>query len=315
MENKYHNSRGGLLLLVTALVWGVAFVVQKWGTQHVGPFTFIATRSLIAAVVLMPSFFIKMPKLDNPSDKGKKLTKTLVTAGVICGCLFFASTFFQQLGLRQTSVGKAGFITALYMVIVPIIRFFMKKKTSALVWVSVSVALIGLYLMCINEDFTISYGDILIFMCALALSVHFIVVGHFSPKVNSLGLTCLQFTVVSIISLVFMFVIEKPSIESIVNILWAAAYLGVLSGALGCSMQIMAQRYTDPTIAALILSMESVFSMLAGWVILGEILKTKEIIGCLLVFAAIIMSQLPSKKALKANETEQIHEAEQILVK
>lgn len=289
--------KNAFMLILTAFIWGTAFVAQSVGMDYLGPFTFNGVRSLIGGVALIPCIWL----LQKLNDKSEPVTeernrKDLLIGGISCGVLLFAASSLQQVGIQYTTAGKAGFITAFYIVFVPVLGIFLGKKTGWKVWTAVILALAGLYFLCITEKFTIGKGDIFLFACALVFSIHILVIDYFSPKVEGVKMSCIQFLVCGIISLPFMFLLEIPKMGAIVDAAWPLLYAGVLSCGVAYTLQIIGQKNVNPAIASLILSLESCFSVLAGWVILGEKLSVCESIGCILMFAAIILAQLPDKK-------------------
>lgn len=289
--------KNAFMLILTAFIWGTAFVAQSVGMDYLGPFTFNGVRSLIGGVALIPCIWI-LQKLNDKSDPvtEERNRKDLLIGGISCGVLLFAASSLQQVGIQYTTAGKAGFITAFYIVFVPVLGIFLGKKTGWKVWTAVILALAGLYFLCITERFTIGKGDIFLFACALVFSLHILVIDYFSPKVEGVKMSCIQFLVCGIISLPFMFLLETPRMGAIVDAAWPLLYAGVLSCGVAYTLQIIGQKNVNPAIASLILSLESCFSVLAGWVILGEKLSVRESIGCILMFAAIILAQLPDKK-------------------
>ena len=289
--------KNAFMLILTAFIWGTAFVAQSVGMDYLGPFTFNGVRSLIGGVALIPCIWI-LQKLNDKSDPvtEERNRKDLLIGGISCGVLLFAASSLQQVGIQYTTAGKAGFITAFYIVFVPVLGIFLGKKTGWKVWTAVILALAGLYFLCITEKFTIGKGDIFLFACAMVFSLHILVIDYFSPKVEGVKMSCVQFLVCGIISLPFMFLLETPRMGAIVDAAWPLLYAGVLSCGVAYTLQIIGQKNVNPAIASLILSLESCFSVLAGWVILGEKLSVRESIGCILMFAAIILAQLPDKK-------------------
>ena len=285
-----------ILLVLTALIWGMAFVAQSVGMNYIGPFTFNCIRSIMGGIVLIPCilFFDKWNKTEQKGEK-KEDRRTLLIGGICCGLALCVASNLQQIGIQYTTVGKAGFITALYIVLVPIFGIFLRKKVSGRVWLSVAIAVVGLYLLCITDEFRIGKGDFFVLLCALVFTIHILVIDYFSPKVNGIKLSCIQFLVAGILSGVPMIISEKPSLSTILTAWAPLLYAGIMSCGVGYTLQIVAQKDADPTIASLILSLESVFSVLAGWIILGQTLAGKEIAGCVLMFAAIILAQIPSK--------------------
>ena len=288
------NLKGNLMLLLTAFIWGIAFVAQSVGMDYVGPYTLNAVRFLLGGIVLIPCIFI-LNKLNKNEDEEKNDNKKLIIGGIVCGFFLFAASTFQQLGIMYTSVGKAGFITALYIILVPIIGIPLKRKASGIIWISAVIAVIGMYLLCVNEGFSISFGDVLVLICALLFSGHILAVDYFSPYVNGVKLSCIQFFTCGILSGILMFIFEEPTIEGIVGARIPILFSGIMSCGVAYTLQILGQQNTNPFIASLLMSLESVFAVLAGWVLLGQALSVKETIGCILMFTAIIMAQVPAK--------------------
>ena len=290
--------RGNLILLLTALIWGTAFVAQSAGMEHVQPFTYNGVRTLIGGLVLIPVIFLfdrLKPADQRPSpDEQKEIRRNSLIGGAACGVVLCVASSFQQFGISMTTAGKAGFITALYIVIVPLLGVFIKKKIPKITWLCVGIAVVGFYLLCVKEGFSVSAGDLLVLCCAFFFSIHIMVIDYFNGKqVDGVRMSCIQFLVAGLISLVLMLVFEQPSLEN----LWAAKgsilYAGVLSCGVAYTLQILGQRDTEPTTATLILSLESVFAALSGWALLHETLSFKELAGCALVFAAVILAQIP----------------------
>lgn len=290
--------RGNLILLLTALIWGTAFVAQSAGMEHVQPFTYNGVRTLIGGLVLIPVIFLfdrLKPADQRPSpDEQKEIRRNSLIGGAACGVVLCVASSFQQFGISMTTAGKAGFITALYIVIVPLLGAFIKKKIPKITWLCVGIAVVGFYLLCVKEGFSVSAGDLLVLCCAFFFSIHIMVIDYFNGKqVDGVRMSCIQFLVAGLISLVLMLVFEQPSLEN----LWAAKgsilYAGVLSCGVAYTLQILGQRDTEPTTATLILSLESVFAALSGWALLHETLSFKELAGCALVFAAVILAQIP----------------------
>ena len=299
---KKGNLRSSALLLLTACIWGVAFVAQSVGMEYVGPFTFNFVRSILGGLVLIPCIFFlkreKKAKAEKVSEEEKKAQrKTLLAGGICCGVALCLASNFQQIGIQYTTVGKAGFITACYIVIVPVIGLFMKKKCSPMIWLSVLLAVVGLYLLCINEQFSIGYGDILVFVCAILFSVHILIVDYFSPKVDGVKMSCIQFLVCGLLSGIAMLFAEQPQLSAVLLAWKPIAYAGIMSCGVGYTLQIVGQKGMDPTIASLILSLESCISVLAGWLLLGQTLSMREGLGGVAMFAAIILAQLPAKES------------------
>ena len=309
MKKKQTPLKNSLILLLTATIWGIAFVAQSEGGDAVGAFTFNSTRSLIGSLVLIPVIFLlnKITPKDNKSESGISSgnsssgnifsrNRTLILGGISCGICFFLASNFQQLGIMYTSVGKAGFITACYIVIVPILGLFMKKKCGPFIWAAVAMALVGLYLLCITDGFSIGKGDILVLICAVLFSLHILIIDYFSPKVDGVKMSCIQFFVCGVLSAIPALIFEHPQLSAFHGAWGAILYAGVMSCGVAYTLQIVGQKNMDPTVASLILSLESCISVLAGWIILGQKLSMREIIGCVVMFAAIVLAQLPQKE-------------------
>lgn len=298
--------RNSLLLFLAATIWGVAFVAQSVGMNYVGPFTFLCTRSFIGGLVLIPciAFLEKFHKASQKEtdvcERGrqseKAAEKKLLLGGLCCGLVLFAASSFQQIGILYTSVGKAGFITACYILLVPILGLFFKKKCGLFVWIGVVLAVAGLYFLCITEGLRIGTGDILVFVCALLFSVHILVIDYFVQFVDGVKMACIQFWVCGIVSGIFMLLFEEPSFPAILSAWLPILYAGMLSSGVAYTLQIVAQKGMNPTVASLIMSLESVISVLAGLLILGQALSSREILGCVLMFIAIVLAQLPQKE-------------------
>ena len=299
----YQKLKGNMILLLTALIWGVSFIAQSKGVEEISPLAFNGIRSVLGGLVLLPVIFL----LDRAKKKKgmpvQKMDKTLILGGVICGvCLCVASTL-QTIGMVYTSPGKSGFLTALYMVIVPIIGLFMGKKPRPVILVSVLIALGGLYLMCMDSSLSMNIGDVLTIICAFVFAFHILAIDQFSPRVDGVKLACLQFFVCGILNLIAMALMgETPAVSQMIS-LWASiGYSGVLSCGVAYTLQIVGQKYTDPTSASILMSLESVFATLTtvlliswGWNLTGGALTVREIWGCVLMFGAILLVQLPEK--------------------
>lgn len=285
-----------IILLLTAIVWGFAFVAQSAGMDYVGPFTFTCIRSWIGGVFLLPCIFL-LDRLKSPKEREIQKSqdkKTLIIGGICCGiCLCFA-TCVQQIGIQYTSVGKAGFITACYIIIVPVLGIFMKKRCSVLVWISIVIALFGLYFLCLSESFSINRGDIYVMIGAFLFSLHILTIDHFSPKVDGIRMSCIQFLICGFISGIPMLILEGvPRGTYLMQAAVPILYAGVMSSGVGYTLQIIGQKDFDPTIACLIMSLESTFSVVGGWIVLHQVMNGRELLGCVLMFVAIILSQIP----------------------
>lgn len=294
------------LLFTAAFIWGIAFVAQSSAAAFIRPFTFNGIRCLIGGFTLLPLVFILQAKKSKSLPHGETFSKKRLfssqelrnglTGGFCCGiCLCLGSTL-QQFGIELTSVGKAGFITALYIVFVPIVSaLFFRKKIALRVIISVLLGLGGLFLLCLTEQFSISKGDLYVLLCAFAFTAHILVIDYFSAKADGVLLSCVQFLTCAAISLPFILFMERPQWNQIFAAKIPILYAGILSCGVAYTLQIVGQKNTNPTIASLILSLESVVSVLAGWILLHQTLTGREIAGCIVMFVAIMIAQLPSR--------------------
>lgn len=300
MKKEYRNS---LLLVLTALIWGIAFVAQREGGDAVGPYTFNCIRSLIGAVVLLPVIKLLGRRAAKQDTQTAADNKQLWLGGISCGVILFVASTFQQLGMYYgTTAGKAGFLTACYILIVPLLGLFLKKKCGWNIWVSVFVAVIGLYFLCLKDGFTVQLSDGLVLLCAFVFSIHILVIDYFSPRVDGVRMSCIQFLVCGILGIFPSICIDMQhsmvQAELVLSALgtWDAwipiLYAGIFSCGVAYTLQIVGQDGVNPTVASLLLSLESVFSVLAGMVILHETMSSREILGCVLVFAAVLFAQL-----------------------
>ncbi len=289
------------MLLLAAFIWGCAFVAQSVGMDYVGPFTFNAVRNYIGALVLVPVMFL-MDALKRREGTGEAGTaspckdqRTLVVGGMVCGAVLAVASTLQQFGILYTTVGKAGFITAMYIVLVPIFGIFLGRKVRPLVIACVVIAVAGLYFLCMTESFSIGRGDFLVLLCALCFTGHILAVDYFSPLVDGVRMSAIQFLTAAVLCTVPMLAFERPQISDIMSAWMPILYAGALSSGAGYTLQVLGQKGANPAVASLILSLESVFSVLAGWVLLGQALSARELLGCALMFGAIVLAQLPQK--------------------
>lgn len=298
--------RGNLLLFLTALIWGAAFVAQKIGIVAINAFTFSASRFIISGIALLPVIMLNGKKREILSNhNSKKDRKILIIGGILCGIFLALATNTQQMGLMYTTAGKSGFITALYIVFVPLLSIFLGKKVSSRVWISVAAAVIGLYLLSVNEGFTVNKGDILVLVCAILFSLHILVIDKYSPQTDCVKMSCIQFFTASVFSAILMFIFEKPSLAAILSCWAPILYLGIVSGAIGYTLQIIGQKNTDPATASLIMSLETVFAAIMGVLFINESFSAKELAGCALVFGATILSQLNIRKKIYSRRDKQ----------
>lgn len=291
---------GPVMLVAAAMIWGLSFVAQNEGMNHVEGFTFNGIRMMIGSAVLLPLILFRNKKNNKKLSKDEK--RSVLKANIIgiipVGiCLFLGSTL-QQFAFNYTETGKIGFLTALYMIFVPILGLFLKKKPTVTIWVGVILGVIGMYLLCVGSStsFNIGTGELLAIGCALAYAVHILAIDKFGQNIDSIVLSCGQFFVTGFISCILMFIFEKPSLESILNAAIPILYSGVLSSGVGFTVQIVGQKYTDPTIAAMLMCLESVFAVLFAFIMPPhETLQSVEYIGCAVIFIAIIIAQINPK--------------------
>lgn len=310
------NIKYNLLLVLAALIWGAAFSAQSIGMDYLGPFTFNGTRFIIGGIVLLPVIGvisrINHKKTAGGSDRTDlsgsqalspealshmpfkshtEFVRTLLS-GIICGCFLALASALQQVGIKYTSPGKAGFITALYIILVPIIALLFGKRSKLLLWISAVLAVIGMYFLCLAEGASLSMGDFLIFLCAIGFAMQITSIDRLGPYVDSIWLSCIEFFTAGIINFVIAVFTEDIALSAMLDCLWPLLYCGVLSSGVAYTLQIIGQKKTAPVLASLLMSLESVFSVLTAWLFLGDTLSGREIIGCIIVFAAIILAQL-----------------------
>lgn len=292
--------KGPLYCALAALIWGLSFVAQKTGA-HIGTFTFNGIRTLIGGVVLLPvlvfSHYQKNRKLSE-SEKIKFDYKGMLTGGGVCGIvLFIAGNLQQQAFTYDIEAGKVAFITALYMILVPIMGLFLKKRPAANVWAGVVLGIIGLYFICMKKgDFNIGKGEIFSILCAIMFAVHILVIDKYCDRVDALSLACGQYLVAGIISVILMFIFEKPQLGAILDSAIPILYAGIGSCTFAFTLQIFGQRYSEPAVASLLLCLESVFAVIFGWLILHDNLGVRVLAGCVVMFMGVILTQIPFEK-------------------
>ena len=334
-----YTMRQSLILFLTAVIWGVAFVAQSAGMEHLGPFTYNGVRSVLGGLVLLPCIVLlnriqgrngseetntdgrlqqnpavdgtvhsKLPSCSACRRAGRMAiqavkvrdfhsnNRQLLTGGLCCGIILFAASNFQQFGIQYTTVGKAGFITAMYILIVPVLGLLFHKKAGLQVWIGVLFGVTGLYLLCMQDSLRLDRGDALVLVCAFIFSLHILVIDHFSQKVDGVKMSCIQFWVCGILSLLCSVLFESPDLHSIVISWLPVCYGGIMSCGVAYTLQIIGQKGMNPTVASLILSLESVVSVIAGFLLLGQAMSRRELFGCLMMLMAIIFAQLPDRK-------------------
>ena len=298
--------RNTLLLMGASFIWGTAFVAQSVGADHMGPYSFLAGRSWLACVFLLGLMAVlrKAGKTNSAAEPGFwQNRKVLVKGGICCGIALALACNLQQLGMvAGASAGKTSFITTLYVVLVPICGLFLKKKVSPTVWISVLLAVAGLYCLCIKENFTIAPSDLLVMLCAFGYTLHILVIDYFTQRVDGVKMSCIQFLTCAILSAILMLIFENPTWADIVPCMGSVLYVGVFSSGVAYTLQILAQKDSNPTIVALLLSLESVFGAVSGAIFLHETMTGKELIGCVLMLIAVVLAQLdlPLKKRDKS---------------
>ena len=300
-QNHSKNLRGILLLTLTALIWGVAFVAQNDGAAYISAYTFIFLRFMIGGTVLLPLIFFRSRKANKNAaaqtdrKEQKASFRLLLIGGIVCGAALFAASTLQQLGFADpgTTSGKAAFITALYILFVPVFGLFLRKKVPFAVWAGVLLAGCGMYLLCLFDSFTLSPGDLFELLCAVCFSIQILAVDYFAPRVDCLKLSCIQFYTAGLLGGIVVLFTGMSGWEDILKGLGALLYVGIMSSGVAYTLQVIGQKYCDPAIAPLVMSLESVFAALAGWALRGEAMKLHELTGCALIFAAILLTQLP----------------------
>ena len=278
--------------LLAALIWGTAFSAQSMCAGHLSAFTINAARAAIACVLLLLACLIRQVRIRN--------FRKLIGIGLLCGAALAAATFAQQLGIEHTTAGKAGFITALYIVIVPLASAFRGQKLGGRIWGAVVLAVAGLYFLCVTENFTIAKGDFFVLLSALCFAVQILIVDHHGQELDGIALSCVQFFFMAVFSAIGMLLFEDPAQQDFGACLLPLLYISVFSSCIGYTLQIIAQKGGNPTLVSLLLSTESVFAVLGGAVLLGERLRGRELIGCALMLCAVVLSELPSKKQAAA---------------
>lgn len=288
--------KGTAAILAATLIWGSAFIAQSVGMDHIGPFTFQTIRCTMAVVFLIVVvFFFDLRRNDRNTYFSRWKNKKLWLSGAICGSALFVAAGLQQMGLVYTSAGKAGFITAMYIVLVPVLGIFLKNKPPVSAWISVAIAVVGLYLLSCAGVTEINIGDILLTSCAFAYAVQITLIDRLAGGLDGIRLNCIQNLFCALWSIPFMLA-EAPQSAAIAECTFPLLYAGVMSMGIAYTLQIIGQQNLSPTPASLLMSLESVFAALCGWLILHESMSSSELLGCALVFGAVVISQIPNKK-------------------
>jgi drug/metabolite transporter (DMT)-like permease len=296
MKNK--KQLGSLLLLLTAIIWGTAFAAQRAGRGAIEPFSFVAARmALSAAAVGLPACFLSRSRARSasvPAGERKDRRRATLLGGLCCGAFLGLASLFQQAGIVTTEAGKAGFITAMYMLLVPVLELLLfRRRHGALVWCAVALGVAGMYLLCVTDGLSLARGDALVGVCALLFAGHILCCGLFAGRCDPLALSAIQFAAAALLAAAAAAAFEHPTGEKLLSALWPILYCGLVSGGIGYTLQMIAQRYTEPAVASLLMSLEAVFAVLAGALLLGERMSGREALGCALMFAAILLVQLP----------------------
>ena len=278
--------------LLAAMIWGTAFSAQSICADYVTPFALNAARAAIACALLFLICVVRRVKVTD--------WRRLIFGGLLCGAALFLATYTQQVGIADTTAGKAGFITTLYVVLVPVIGIFTGRKLSGRVWLSVLIAVVGLYFLCMTEEFTISRGDFFVLICALLFTVQILAVDRYAQNQDGIAFSCVQFFFMSLFSAIGMLIFEDPAQSDLMACIWPMLYIAVFSSCVGYTLQIVAQKGGNPTLVSLLLSLESVFALLGGAVLLHERLSGRELFGCALMLGAVILAELPERKKCAA---------------
>lgn len=301
VSEKKNNITGSIMLTLCAVIWGTSFVAQTTGAEYVGPFTFISLRSLLGGIFLL--FVIAIMSATKKKDKEKTTSKKskgfFILSGFSCGICLCVASCLQQIGIdKGTSPGKAGFITALYILLVPIFSILLKKKIRPVIWLCVALSICGLYLLCVTDN-NIESSDFYVLLCAVCFAVHILIIDYVSPYVDGVKLSCMQFLVCGILAGIPMLLTEEISVELIKGAGVSIAYSGIMSSGVAYTLQILGQqRMNQPTLASMLMSLESVFAIIGGMVVLSQIPTLREAVGCLVMFCSIILAQLPQKKKM-----------------
>ena len=301
------QTKNSLLLLLCSLIWGTAFVAQSAGSG-MGAYSFLAGRSWLAVLVLIPTVMvfdaIRRKSGTDAKPKTAAEKKKLLAAGFVCGTLLFAASAAQQIGITiNPSTAKAGFLTAMYVVLVPVFGLFFRRKVSLPVWIAVALSVVSLYLLCIKGSFRLAAGDLLVLVCAVCFAVHILVIDHFGATCDGVKLSCVQFLFAGLWSAVCIPFFEHVDAAALLSCALPLLYVGVFSCGVGYTLQILAQKDSNPTVVTILLSLESVFAVIAGAIILHQHMTPREYLGCALMFLAVVLAQIPlPAKAARAGK-------------
>lgn len=293
---KSNHLHSNLLLLLAAIIWGFAFVAQKAGMEHIGPFTFNGIRFLLGGLSLLPLLFLPSNRTTNTENGKSAWFSNLLVAGVLAGLVLFIAASLQQVGMVYTTAGKAGFITGLYVILVPVLAIFARQKTNINIWIGALIAVVGLYLLSVNDNFTIQTGDVLVLACALFFALHIMVIGRFSRTESIIRLSILQFFTCSVLSLGVAFATEEIELSGIVAAAIPILYGGIFSVGIAYTLQVAGQKHAHPASASIILSLESLFAVMGGWLILNEQMSGRSLAGCALMLLGMVLAQITFNK-------------------
>ena len=295
---KNNQLAGSLCLLLAAVIWGLSFVFQQTAGEKIQTFTFNGIRCIMGGLVLVP------PALIRGRSRKKKGTETgdrkkLFKAGTLCGLALFVGLNLQQQAFRYTMAGKVGFVTALYMLLVPLFAIFIGKRAGVRVWIAILMGTFGLYLLCITSSFTIGKGELLALACAVFFALHILITDHYASTVDNISMSIIQFLVAGVLSSICMLIFDTPQFSAIKEAMPQILYTGIMSSGVAFTLQIVGQKHTEPAISSLLLCLESVFSALFGWIILSQRLSPRELTGCAIMFVAILIAQIPINELIK----------------
>jgi len=291
------NMKGSLFLIFAALVWGCGLVAQKAGMSYLGPFAFTAIRCTLGGIVMLPLISVLNKNKTSEHKSSESDIKRTLLGAACCSIALTSLILFQQFGLPHTTVGKAGFITALYILITPVMGIFLGKKADRSLWAGVAVGLVGMYMLCLYNGFSgFTFGDFMMLLAAIAAAAHIHVIDHFVETIDPVKLSAYQFIITGVVCIPPAILLETVTWNAVIDCAIPILYAGIFSCAIGYTCQVVGQKYTDPSLSSLLLSLETVFSLLAGWIIFGEVLASNEYLGCVLMLIAIFIAQIPAKK-------------------
>lgn len=291
------NLKGNIILFITAIIWGISFVSQSVGMEYIEPNTFMGIRTIMGGLVLLPFIFVTDAKKKRMGTYKKTDLKKVIKYGAICGVFLCIASTLQTYGLKYTTTAKSGFLTALYIIFVAILGLFCGKKLSLRVAMGIIIAVAGMYFLCLfGKEISFNIGDALTIICAIFFAGQILFIDKFVHEVDGVKLSCAQFLISGSINLVLIFLIENPEMSSILSCSTALLYSGIMSCGVAYTLQVVGQKYSEPTSASIIMSFEAVFAAISGWIILSEAMSLWQILGCALMFLAIVLVQIPDKK-------------------